>query len=78
MTPLHQFGNAIREMLTAVPLSWARALFIAVPVLLLLWVLMLPRSETAPPDGETRDRWSDLKIWAALALVIQIVIYSIM
>lgn len=78
MTPLHHLGNALRELLMAFPLPWARALFIAVPVVLLLWVLLLPRSETTPPAGGRSNRWSDLRIWAALALVIQIAIYSIL
>jgi hypothetical protein len=77
MTPLHQIGNFLRETMMAVPLPWARVLFIAVPAVLLLWVLLLPRGETSLPSSKKKDRRPSLKIWAALALVIQIVIYSI-
>lgn len=77
LTPLHDFGDAIREALTAVPTSAARALFIAVLAVLLIWVLRLPRERTRPAEGEPAGWSSNLKLWAALALVIQITIYLI-
>lgn len=75
MTPLHHIGNALREALLAVPLPAVRILFILVPLALLIWVLFLPASQVRPP-GERRNVKNNLKIWAALALVIQIVLYS--
>jgi hypothetical protein len=76
VTPLHSVGQFLRELLAQVPLPVARALFLAVPAVLLVWVLRLPRAETTSPAG--RGRWDeDLKVWAGLALLIQIVIYSL-
>lgn len=75
MTPLHYFGEALRQLLQAVPLSLVRGLFVGTLVIVLLWVMRLPRSETTPTHGATR--WDEnLKLGAGLALVIQILIYS--
>jgi hypothetical protein len=76
MTPLHEIGDFIRNILLAVPMPLVRIFFILVPLLLLLWVLFLPKSQTQPPE-EAQGRWNNLKIWAALALVIQIVLYTV-
>jgi len=85
MTPLHHFGDFVRESVELIPLSWVRIVFVAIPFLILVWVLMLPRSETTPgattPDdkipGEDRPvRWDEnLKIGASLALGFQILVY---
>jgi hypothetical protein len=64
VTPLHYLGDLVRELFARIPLPVARAIFLAVPVLLLVWVLRLPREETTPP--------------AAAALVLQIVIYALL
>lgn len=75
MTPLHHFGEALRQLLQAVPLSLVRCLFVGTLVIVLLWVMRLPRSETTPLQGATR--WDEnLKLGAGLALVIQILIYT--
>jgi hypothetical protein len=74
---LHQIGDLLREALLAVPLWAARVLFLALPVVVLVWVLTLPGAETRPPGRPARAS-ENLKIWAALALVIQIVIYSLL
>ena len=75
MTPLHSFGEALRQLLQAIPLSIVRLLFVGTLVVVLLWVLRLPRSETTPAEGAIR--WDEnLKLGAGLALVIQILIYS--
>lgn len=74
MTWLHEFGELLRSGLLAVPLPVVRALFVSVPLGVLLWVLRLPNSATTPPGGARR--WDEnLKLWASVALVIQIVIY---
>ena len=77
MTPLHSIGEEVREVLLSVPLWGARALFIALPAVVLLWVLRLPREETAQigPNGVAG---ANLKWGAAVALVIQIAIYAIL
>ncbi len=75
MTPLHEIGHFFRDRLSQIPLEWVRCLFVLLPLALLIWVLRLPRSETTPPNRESR--WDEnLKLWAAAALVIQILIYS--
>ncbi|OHB74973.1 MAG: hypothetical protein A2W31_11910 [Planctomycetes bacterium RBG_16_64_10] len=77
MTPLHQVGQWVREMLLRIPLPVVRAIFLAVPILLLVWVLSLPRSETRSPEGT--GGWSgDLKVMAAVALLLQVVVYSLL
>jgi hypothetical protein len=74
MTIFHQFGDALRSVLKAIPLPVVRVLFVASLGLVLLWVLRLPRSETTPESGT--GRWDEnLKYTAAAALGIQIVIY---
>ena len=79
MTPLHTVGNTLRELLSQIPLPVVRLLFLSLPVLLLIWVLRLPRAETTPPGAESRVRWDEnLKLWAAVALAIQIAIYCLL
>lgn len=74
MTPLHHFGEFIRNCLQTIPLSAVRVLFVGSLVLLLIWVLRLPRSATTPAGGA--QHWDEnLKVGAASALVIQILIY---
>lgn len=74
MTPLHQFGEFVRQTLQLIPLALVRVLFVASLVLLLIWVMRLPRFATTPRAGA--KRWDEnLKTGAAIALVIQILIY---
>jgi hypothetical protein len=76
VTPLHHIGDFFRDLFGRIPLPVVRGIFIAVPAVLLVWVLLLPRRMTTPSGGT--NRWdTDLKVWAALALVIQIVIYAV-
>jgi hypothetical protein len=76
MTPLHQFGTMIRELLMLVPLPAVRVLFLATLVGILIWVLRLPKERTSP-DGGAR-RWDEnLKIGASAALILQILAYAI-
>ena len=76
-TFLHDFGDALREALAAVPTPAARALFIALLCLLLLWVLRLPRDRVRPPRDTPAGWSSNLKLWAVVALTIQILIYLV-
>ena len=75
MTPLHVIGNTIRELLAAIPLPVVRGLFLAILVGLLIWVLRLPRSETTT-QSNTGESSMNLKWGAALAILLQIVIYA--
>ena len=77
MTPLHKFGELLRETLKQIPLPAVRILFLASLVAVLVWVLLLPRERTEPPGGA--KRWdANLKVTAVLALLIQILIYSLL
>ena len=77
MTPLHYFGEFFRQALHTVPLLAVKLLFVASLVALLVWVLRLPRSATTPPSGA--KRWDEnLKTGAAITLVIQILIYTLL
>ena len=77
MTPLHQFGEFVRQSLLIVPLELVRILFVASLVGLLIWVLKLPKAATTPTGGA--KRWNEnLKIGAGIAIAIQILIYSLL
>ncbi len=77
MTPLHRWGELLRETLQAIPLGAVRALFVTTLVFLLIWILRLPKSATTPPGGARR--WDEnLKTGAVLAVAIQIVIYLVL
>lgn len=75
MTPLHQLGSMVRELILMIPMSAVRLMFVALPVVILVWLLRLPKEATAETPTAPWSR--DLKVWAALALVIQIAIYSL-
>ena len=77
MTPVHQFGDLLRQILAAIPLSAVRMLFVASLVVVLVWVIRLPRTMTTPSGGTTR--WDEnLKLGACIALAIQILIYALL
>ena len=75
MTPLHDFGNFCREMFLRIPLPIVRWVFLALLFAIWIWVLLLPRSETTPPDREGRSG-ENLKLWASAAILLQVLIYS--
>lgn len=74
-TILHWVGDSIRQLLQSVPLRLARWLFIGLLLLLMGWVAQLPSSQTTPP-GRRSQWYEDLRIWAWLALLFQIIVYS--
>lgn len=77
MTPLHHLGELLRNVMLAIPLPAVRALFLVTLFLLLIWVWLLPKSVTSPPGGARR--WDEnLKLGATVALVIQIIVYSLL
>jgi hypothetical protein len=77
MSPLHSVGQLLRELLAQIPLSVVRVVFVAIPLVLMIWVLRLPTERTTPADG--RRSWDvDLRVWAWLALGVQVVIYCLL
>ncbi len=77
MTILHQFGEWLRGMMLAIPLPAVRGLFLVTLVVLLVWVLRLPNEVTSPPGGARR--WDEnLKVGATIAIIIQIIVYSLL
>ncbi|GIS57914.1 MAG TPA: hypothetical protein DCE39_07210 [Planctomycetaceae bacterium] len=74
-TFLHDIGDTIRNAMATVPLSLVGWAFVAIPLVLLVWVLKCPIG-----DDENRDpkQVRLLRIGAALALVLQIVIYGLL
>jgi hypothetical protein len=76
MTLLHHIGDFLRELLLRVPLGAARGLFVLTMIAVMLWVLSLPKRETADPASAAAAR--DLKPWAVLALLVQVVIYALL
>jgi hypothetical protein len=75
-TLFHWIGDSLREQLDLIPLSTARWLMIGLFLAMMFWVVQLPSTTTNPTDRPPKWRY-DLKIWAWLALFIQVVIYSI-
>jgi hypothetical protein len=76
MSLLHWIGDTLRAQLMLVPLSVARWLFIGVMLVLMAWIVQLPASETTPPDRQSKW-YEDLKIWAWIALMFQVLFYSL-
>lgn len=74
-TILHQIGEILRSTLQWIPLEVVRFLFLGLIATVLIIVLRLPKRETTP-DILGTSRWDEnLKIWAALALILQLLIY---
>ena len=74
---LHWIGDQLRTALLQVPMWAARGLFIAVLLATMIWVVQLPKSETTPAGGT--NRWQDdLRIWAWLALLFQVIVYFVL
>jgi len=77
MSPLHQVGGFLRELLSGVPLGMARLLFVLLLASLLAWVWTLPKSQIEP-EGRRPRLSENLKLWASVALGIQILIYLLL
>ena len=76
MTPLHQFGELLRQSLGQIPLGAVRILFLAILAGLLWWVLSLPKAQVQPTNRKSIGVADNLKLWAAVALIIQLLIYT--
>lgn len=71
MSILIAIGDFFRNFLLQIPLSVARAIYVAIPLAILIWILTLPR-QAMTPEGEDKP---NLRPYAILALAGQIVIY---
>ncbi len=77
MNPLHVIGDWLRGLFLGIPMGAVRVMFVAIPLLLMVWVIRLPTAQTVPPGRE--HRWEeDLRIWAWVALAAQVVIYCVL
>lgn len=75
-TLLHWVGDQVRNLCLQIPMEAVRGAFIAVPIVLMVWVILLPNSRTTPP-GRPYAMHENLKLWAWLALMFQVVVYSV-
>ena len=73
-TPLHIVGDFLRNAFAAIPMIGARLLFVSLLAILLFWVLTLPK-EAVTREGSGGRPAENLRWWAALALLIQLIIY---
>jgi len=70
-------GDAMRDVLLAVPLPIARFLFLAIPAMLLLWALLMDPSRLRGQFSE-HGRTVNLRPYILIALAIQIAIYTLL
>lgn len=75
-TPLHWMGGLLRDNLGRIPLSVVKGVFVAVPLVLVVWVLWLPRERVADPFRSTRW-YASLRLWACVVLLVQVGIYCL-
>lgn len=75
-TLLHWIGDQARTLCLQVPLPWVRGALIAIPIALMFWVILLPAHRTTPADRPA-TRTDNLKLWAWLALLGQVILYAI-
>jgi hypothetical protein len=76
-TPIHDFGDWLRAALQSIPLTTVRGAFLAFLLIAWLGVLLAPAPQREA-DEERPARWDGkLKLWASLALFVQIVIYLV-
>jgi hypothetical protein len=73
---LHWIGDQLRSTFLLVPLWAARGLFLAVLLGLMIWIVQLPRSVTTP--SATSPWHEDLRVWAWLALLVQLLAYGLL
>ena len=67
-------GDWLRDLTVAVPLNAARGLFILYFLVLLIWVITMKKSETSGTvPGKKKP--IDLRIYAAAALIVQLILY---
>ncbi len=76
MTVLHEIGDQLRGAFLQIPLWGARGLFLALLLGLMIWVVQLPKTATTP---RAHSPWhEDLRFWAWLALLLQLLAYGLL
>lgn len=75
-TFLHWIGNALRTQLSYIPLWLAHWFFVGLLLLMMGWIVLIPTEQATPP-GRRSQWYEDLRIWAWLALLFQVIVYSI-
>ncbi|MDA0346911.1 MAG: hypothetical protein O3C43_06445 [Verrucomicrobia bacterium] len=78
MTPLHHIGDLFRNLVLLVPLWAARTIFVLTLLVVFIWVLRLSPERVSPNEIEERNWTNNLKLWAAIAIGLQIIIYLIL
>ena len=69
-------GDQLRQAFAQIPLWAARGLFLAVFFALMVWIVQLPKAATTP---HANSPWhEDLRVWAWLALLIQLFAYALL
>lgn len=76
MTFLHTIGDLLRIQLEQVPLNVAQWLMIGLFLVMLFWIIQVPTRKATPADRQS-FWYQDLRIWAWLTLMIQVVIYGV-
>jgi hypothetical protein len=73
---LYWIGEQLRTAFLQIPLWVAKGLFLGVFFALMIWIVQLPKSATTP---QPNSAWhEDLRIWAWLALLIQLFVYAML
>ena len=62
------------EWLTRIPLYWGKIISVFAFIGMIIWAWFRPRSFVFLEAPDQRG-WRDLRIWASVLLVIQIIIY---
>tara|TARA_B100000029_G_scaffold509775_1_gene599700 strand:+ start:1495 stop:1731 length:237 start_codon:yes stop_codon:yes gene_type:complete len=75
-TILHSVGDFLRDVMAAIPLDVVGWLFLSLPLLLLAWVLFAKIAPAEPGTSPRQSRW--LRIGAAIALGIQVLVYGLL
>ncbi|MFC1539797.1 hypothetical protein ACFL6H_10270 [Candidatus Latescibacterota bacterium] len=71
---LNPIAQYLFEIAMAIPMSVVRMIFLGIFALLAIWVLTMPPQY--PDDGEQK-KWSDLRLFALIVLVVQSLFYII-
>ncbi len=69
-------GEIMRDFILAIPLWLAKGLFILYPLLILIWIFSMEKSEVKDEIPDTGQK-INLRPFVAISLVGQIVIYII-